>query len=359
MRHATKLTDDDQELGLRIAGSAWSDLRDARLLVTGGTGFVGRNLIDLLLAANRVHSLNLAVIVLTRSPTAAIAAMPHWREDPTLNLVEGDVTSPLPDLGHFSHVVHGAALFGDKARQEPSASTMATIIDGTRHMLAAAQQGGARRGLLLSSGAVYGRQPPESPRIAESHLGGPDPLSLDATYAESKRLAEHLCRLVSTERKLEIPVARLFAFVGPHLPLDEHYAVGNFIRDGLEGGPIRIQGDGTPIRSYLYSVELAAWLIVLLTRGRAGVAYNVGGNEPTSIADLASIVADCFTPRPHVEIALKVHRDEKPDRYVPDLSRAEIDLGLRPSLSLKESIAKTVSWHQEATSRPTVGRGES
>src|SRR5205814_247898 len=117
-------------------------------------------------------------------------------------------------------------------------------------------------------------------------------------------------------------IARCFAFVGPHLPLDAHFAIGNFIRDAMNGTAIRVQGDGTPHRSYLYSADLAIWLWNLLFLGPSGRACNVGSGTELSIANVASLVAACGEKAGEVEIAQHLAKGGYPKRYVPDVSYA-------------------------------------
>ena len=179
-----------------------------------------------------------------------------------------------------------------------------TNLEGTRHTLAFARACKARKFLLTSSGAVYGKQPSELSHISEDFRGAPDIADLNAAYGHGKRAAEFLCVAYSEEFGLTVKLARCFAFVGPYLPLDSGFAIGNFIRDGLEGKPVQVKGDGTQYRSYLYAADLAIWLWTILFKGQSGRPYNVGSGEDLTVQELSNIVAKAF-PNIDVQIAKK------------------------------------------------------
>lgn len=333
---------EDLEHVLRHVGELWEDLRGARLFVTGGTGFVGRWLLESLFSADEKLGLGVRVVALTRSPERFRRAAPGLARRHGLEVVAGDVRTLDPLRAEFAYVIHAAAETSAAANREDPLLTIDSIVTGTRRALELARQAHARSFLLTSSGAVYGPQPRDVPRVTEDHRGGPDPLGPLAAYAEGKRLAEQLCAAYQRSHGVATKIARCFAFVGPYLPLDAHFAVGNFIRDGLSGGPIRITGDGTPRRSYLHAADLAVWLWTILLRGLPARAYNVGSEDDLSIADLARKVADRFG------VAVTQARAADPrrsaERYVPSTDRARAELGLRTVIDLDDALDRTIRW---------------
>ncbi len=332
--------------------SLWPELQGQRIFLTGGTGFFGCWLVESFLAANQRFSVHASLTVLTRSPESFRKKCPHLAGEPALTLLRGDVRDfSFPD-GEFPFVIHAATEASAKLNHEQPLEMLSTLVDGTRRALEFAASHGGKKFLLTSSGAVYGRQPEDISHISEEYSGAPDPLQPDTAYANGKRVAELMGALYAKATAMEIKIARCFAFVGPHLPLDTHFAIGNFIRDAMQGGPIRVHGDGTPMRSYLYASDLTVWLWTMLLKAPSGVAFNVGSDDAVSIRQLAAVVARAFDPAVEVKVMHKPVPGAALLQYVPSVQRAREQLQLKRSVSLEEAIRRTAAWYgQNGTQR--------
>ena len=183
--------------------------------------------------------------------------------------------------------------------------------------------------------------------LPEHYSGAPDLGDARSAYGEAKRGAEVLAAVEAEVGGLSVRVARCFAFVGPHLPLDIHFAIGNFVRDALRGRPIRISGDGTAVRSYLYMADLAIWLWTLALAPAARGAYNVGSEEPFSILEVARLVAEVCAPGAPIEILGKPVQGTPPHRYVPSTERARTELGLAETISVRDGVQRLARWHEQ------------
>jgi dTDP-glucose 4,6-dehydratase len=343
---------DDLNMVLARTGALWPELRGKRIFITGGTGFFGRWLLESFAWANARLDLGAEAVVLTRNPDAFKMKAPHLVEDPAIKLHAGDVRNFSFPPGRFSHVIHGAADASAKLNQENPLLMFDTIVEGTRRTLEFAAEAGARKLLFISSGAVYGKQPPELSHIPEDFAGAPDPADPLGAYGEGKRVGEMLSVLLARKHGFEAKIARAFAFVGPHLPLDAHFAIGNFIRDGLAGWPIQVLGDGTPVRSYLYSAELAVWLWTILFRGANMRAYNVGSETCLTIAETARMVAGCFSRK--IPVKMQSGPASGPAlRYVPRTRRAREELGLTQEIEPCSATRKAIRWLQNTNAAQT------
>jgi len=338
---------DELDCVLADTRDLWKELREQRIFITGGTGFFGCWLLETFLWANDQLGLKARVTVLTRNSRAFEQKAPHLAKHPAVTLLDGEVRSFHFPEGHFSHVIHAATQSSAALNREQPEVMFDTTLEGTRRCLEFAVACGARKFLLTSSGAVYGTQPPQLTHLPETFSGGPDPLDPNSAYAEGKRAAEMLCMLAARDSALQTKIARGFAFVGPYMVFDAHFAIGNFIREQLHGGPIRVQGDGTPYRSYMYATDLMTWLWTILFRGTSGRAYNVGSEKAVSIRELAHAVAGAFSPRVKVEILGTPTPGAPVQRYVPSTARARQELGLTPQVSLQQAIQRTQGWFQQ------------
>lgn len=310
------------------------------IFLTGGTGFFGKALLRHWAGQEQKGQEVPRVTLLSRNPNRFAAQYPELVAHQWLHLVQGDVcnSDSLPRGQAFTHVLH-AATDSTNGPQLTPLQRYDQIVNGTKNVLDLAVASGASRFLLTSSGGVYGPQPPEMERIPEDYLGMPDPMNPCNAYSVAKRCAEHLCALYQDQHGLETVIARCFAFVGQDLPLDAHFAIGNFIRDALTAPEITILGDGSPVRSYMDQRDLAIWLLRLLQAAPSGCAYNVGSDQAITIAELAHLVRDLLAPHKVIRISSKAttSKDSR-SRYVPDISRSKNELGLEVTISLVDSL---------------------
>lgn len=319
----------------------WQELHNARLLLTGGTGFIGRWLLETLQQANKRLSLNLQITVPTRRPEVFRQRAGHLLVNGNLELIPLDLT--VAQLtGNFTHIIHAAADASAALNDAAPLTVFRTIVRGTERVLELAASKSDTKVLFLSSGAVYGQQPPELAGISENWNGSPNPQIAKNTYGEAKRAAEMLCAIYRKQFGINVVTARIFTLLGPFLSLGIHYAAGNFIRDALAGEKIVVQGNGRPIRSYLYPSDLVCWLLALLTGSPRHPAYNVGSECAISISDLAQTVAQLIGQNGY-EILGRDDTGWNAGRYVPDTSLIRSEFGLTETVTLEAAILNTAA----------------
>jgi nucleoside-diphosphate-sugar epimerase len=338
-----RLLPEDAALILEHTEPLWRTLAGERLFITGGTGFFGRWVLESLVYANARLNQKTWCTVLTRDARAFQAAMPALAAEQAITLHEGDLARyRFPD-GEFSHILHmGTTTSEATFNNESPLAKFENIVAGTERTLQFAVTCGAGKFLLTSSGAIYGQQPPDVAYIPEDQRCAPPPEHTVSAIGHSKRAAEFLTAAYGEQHGFDVTIARCFSFVGKHLPLNVHYAIGNFIRDALAGGPINVRGDGTPQRSYLYAADLVVWLMTILCKGAPGRVYNVGSEEDVSIGELAQRVARLAPEAVEVRFGKQASAAQVTDRYVPSTQRAERELGLKPLVCLDEGIARTI-----------------
>ncbi|OQX51750.1 MAG: hypothetical protein B5M53_10400 [Candidatus Cloacimonas sp. 4484_209] len=296
---------------------------DSVFFVTGGTGIIGKWMLETLCFLEERYRLNLKVYVLTRNKEKFFSQYPLF---------------------------HGATESSSLAILRSPLKMFEVIVKGTWNVLECSRSWRPESILILSSGAVYGKQGKKF--LEETDFGCinfSEPLS---AYTMGKETGEHLAMLYFYTFQLPVKIARIFALVGPHLPLEGPFAIGNFIRDALKGGPIVIKGDGTPVRSYLYLGDLVIWLFKILLKGKAGEAYNAGSDKAISIKELAQLIAD-FAEKElreckKIEILIQQNKtfSSASDVYVPSIEKAKKELGLKVFTPLEEAIQKTFYFYR-------------
>ena len=300
-----------------------------KIFLTGGTGFFGKSILDML---EQGFMSDTSFVILSRNPDKFLQKYPQYSKIKRVSFAAGDIRSFDFPQEQFDEIIHAAT---------PAVTTItddemrSIIIDGTKRVIEFASICKAKKLLFVSSGAVYGSQK-EYTNIPENA-----PCNPVSAYGSANLEAEKMC----SESSINSLIARCFAFVGPHLELDIHFAIGNFIRDAINGNDIIIKGDGTPHRSYMYSDDLVKWLFTILEKGKFNHPYNVGSPQSVSIAELANQVAKAFPKPPKVKILTPPTPGAIPIRYVPDISRAEKELDLKITIPLDRAIRKTIDSH--------------
>jgi len=339
-----KYPSEDLDLIVSHTSDVWRKYTGARFFLTGGTGFVGSWIIQAIQHANDTMGCGIEILALSRNPEKALALIPNVYGRPDISWIDGDVCNFTGHVGMLDLCIHAATEVGDPHHPIDVLRVHDTIVQGTRRVLEFSRDHGISRFLLTSSGAVYGPQPTDISKLNESYRGAPDNLSPAAAYGNGKRTAEWLTASYAQDTGFDACIARIFALIGPGLPLDGNFAAGNFVRDAVQGQTIRIQGDGTPIRSYLYMADLVIWLLRLLTDGQPGRAYNVGSETQVSIMSLAQQIQEAANIKANVEVLTPARDNEAPARYIPDTTKARTELDLAEYTPLEVALGKTIQW---------------
>jgi nucleoside-diphosphate-sugar epimerase len=322
-------------------------LRDETLLITGGTGFVGTWLTELTAYLNDDHGFHTELVLLSTNASEFRVRAPHLAERDDVTLIERDIRNLTDIPTDITYIIHAAATPDRRVHASEPLRTVQTIVDGTNSLLEyASRLSDLRKVLNLSSGLIYGTQPWNMKGIPESMVGSLDCGAFNSAYAESKRMAENICSIYRNQHRLPITTARPFAFIGPYQSLDRPWAINNFIRDALLGGPIRILGEGRTVRSYMYPSDMAWWMLNILVRGDVGQSYNVGSPDEISLQDLAKKIASKFPSSPKIISGLSKGPEVQASKFVPDVELAMRRLGLRVTVDLDKAIDSTIEWNR-------------
>lgn len=318
-----------------------SNLNSKKILITGGSGFFGKSILSFL-----KKELNLSkVIILSRNPDSIKKYFNLNDFNFEIELIPHDIKSEITIKESVDFIIHAATESSTSLSKDNPLLMRDTIVDGTKNVIEFAVKNNAERLLFVSSGAVYGKNSNISSGFKENDFNKLDFLDPLNSYSLSKQHAEHLCALYARKYNISFVIARCFAFVGPYLPLNAHFAIGNFIKEAINGNDIIIKGDGKTIRSYLYADDLAEWLITILLQGNEGEAYNVGSRNKISIYNLAKTVSEALEGQSKIQITGE--ESDIIDSYFPNTEKIMKDLNVIEKHSLVDSIKLTAKHHLE------------
>jgi dTDP-glucose 4,6-dehydratase len=304
-----------------------------RVLVTGGAGFLGSHLCDLLIARGDT------VVCLDDVSTGLIANIDHLAGSTRFTFVEGTVLEPVNLDGDFDGVVHLASPASPPVYLARPIFTLRTGAEGTRNALEFACEKAARF-ILASTSEVYG-DPLVHPQ-PESYWGNVNPAGPRSVYDEAKRYAEALTTAYRTSCNADTGIVRIFNTYGPRMRPDDGRVVSSFIDQALRLAPLTVFGDGSQTRSLCYVEDLVRGIALMLDSKEPG-PINLGNPVELSVREIAELVRRLTGSSSQIQ-QQPLPQDD-PTRRRPDITLARIRLGWHPQVPVHNGLARTIEWH--------------
>lgn len=309
------------------------DAERLRILVTGGSGFVGSHLVDRLMMAGH------QVIVVDNMFTGRQKNIAQWLGHPNFQLIIHDVVEPI--MLEVDQIYHLACPASPPHYQYNPIKTIKTSTEGTLNMLGLAKRVSARM-LLTSTSEVYG-DPQVHPQ-SESYWGNVNPIGPRACYDEGKRVAETMMYAYESQAKVEVRVARIFNTFGPRMHPNDGRVVSNFIIQALQGKDITIYGDGKQTRSFQYVDDLVEGLIRLMN-GNYSLPVNLGNPEEFTVEDFAVFIKEITNSNSTIR-KLPATKDD-PKQRRPDITTAKTRIGWQPSVPVRVGLTKAIEYFRK------------
>src|SRR6058998_1868128 len=308
----------------------------ARILITGGAGFIGSHLCERFLAEGD------DVICMYNLLTGTPDNVAHLFANRRFMFIEQDVTTYIYVKGPVDAVLHFASPASPIDYLEMPIQTLKVGSLGTHKALGLAKEKKARF-LLASTSEVYG-DPLVNPQ-PETYWGNVNPIGPRGVYDEAKRFAEAITMAYRRYHKMDARIARIFNTYGPRMRPNDGRVVSNFIVQALGGSPLTIYGDGSQTRSFCYVSDLISGILSLLAAppsNEMGQPFNIGNPEERTVRDLATkIIALAGSSSPVVYQDLPV---DDPHVRCPDIRRAKSVLGWRPEVGIDEGLQLTIDY---------------
>lgn len=324
----------------------FSILDNDSILITGGTGFIGKWVAEMVSFINETNKTNIKLYLTGRNIDKFKEQVPHLLEKNFIILIKQDVKYSYNLPNDINYIIHAAGSPDNREHVSQPLNVIETFYKGTQSILdAATRLNGLKKIIHLSSHRIYGKNT-DGLLINENFEGILDQLNTSNSYAESKRISETLCAYYKSTYRLPIVILRPFAVIGPYQDLGKPWAINNFIRDALLGGPIRILGNCNTIRSYMYGSDLAYWVIKSLIYGKNGEAYNLGSNQPISLNDLAIEIKNQIDPNINIYYKFSKELNEQPSQIIPDTNKIRKDLKVSEVFNVSQAIDRTIIWNK-------------
>ena len=258
----------------------WSLLRNKNILISGATGMIGKCLIDLIMYKNEHDTLNCHVIALGRSIEKAVDRFDIYFDNPNFTFIKSDINKSIDVEGYeINYILHAASNTHPLQYANDPIGTITANVIGTYNLLELATLKNVDRFIFASSVEIYGENRKDCDKFDEKYLGYIDCNTLRAGYPESKRTGEALCQAFIKQNNLDIVIARLSRVFGPTMLMSDSKASSQFIKNSINDEDIVLKSEGLQNYSYSYVFDAVYGLLICLTKGKCGEAYNISDDK--------------------------------------------------------------------------------
>jgi dTDP-glucose 4,6-dehydratase len=341
------ITDDCNRSYSEISGKL-EKLKGKTLLVTGGTGFMGSWICEMVYYMNKVHKMDISLFVMARNQTRFDNNLPHLKNSKKIKFIYSDIRNNIEIPKEVNYIIHAAANPDNRFHASRPFESMTTVAEGTSAIFQSASRLSNLYNIVnVSSSSVYCTKLKEGEKFSEDFLGLSHSSKVSYSFSAANRYSESLCSAARSELRLPISTIRPFTFCGAYQDIDSPWAINNFINDAIHKRPVGIHGDGEVIRSYMYGSDLAVWALVIMLHAKNGQVYNVGNPNGSSLKEIANKVSNCFQPMPSVMTNTSLVANNNHSILLPDVAKAERDFGLKQYTDIDISIKRTIQWYKD------------
>jgi nucleoside-diphosphate-sugar epimerase len=329
-----------------IESDVFSLLDNSTIFITGGTGFIGKWIAEMVSFINENNKINIKLYLTGRDIDKFKEDVPHLFEKKFITLIQQDVKYSYNLPSEVNYIIHAAGSPDNREHVSSPLNIIETFYKGTQTILDAATRLNSLKKIIhLSSHKIYGKNL-DAKSINENYTGILDQLNISNSYAESKRISETLCAFYKSIHRLPVLVLRPFALIGPYQDLGKPWAINNFIRDALLGGPIRILGNCNTIRSYMYGSDMAYWILKSLIYGKNGETYNLGSDQPISLNDLAIEIKNQIDSNINIDYKFSKEMNGEISKIIPDINKIKKDLRVAEMFDICQAIERIIIWNK-------------
>lgn len=324
-------------------------LEGAALLISGGGGFLGSYILDVIDYCNQnLFKAPCRAICIENFITGIPERIKHLENNKHITIINQDISKAFDIKEKLDYIIHCAGIASPTFYRKYPIETIEVNVTGLKNLLELARNNNPRSFLYFSTSEIYGNPTPDNIPTPETYNGNVSCTGPRACYDESKRLGETLCANYFIQYGIPVKVVRPFNIYGPGLRLDDRRVIPDFFMDAFKKRKIILYSDGKPTRSFCYISDAVTGFLKAFLSEYNGEAFNIGSDErEISIAELAELVAETVGD---VTIEFRISPEsnyltDNPQRRCPDLSKAKRLLDYKPMVALNEGLQKLKQWY--------------